>query len=91
MMDDFDAYLAEQMRDPRYRFWHYVYAPRFWLRGKLISFLFWLRDAAHEAGCQVLGTRPIVTFPTDDECAICVYRRMLDHYYEDDDGEADGE
>ena len=86
MMDDFDAYLAEQMRDPRYRFWHYVYAPGFWLRGKLISFLFWLRDAADEAACRVLGTRLIGTFPTDDECANCGYRRMLDHYYEDDDG-----
>ena len=24
-------YVAEQMRDPRYRFWHYVYAPWNWL------------------------------------------------------------
>ena len=79
-------YVAEQMRDPVYRFWHFVYGPGFWLRGKLISFLFWLRDAAHEAACRVMGTRLIGTFPTDDECANCGYRRMLDHYYEDDDG-----
>ena len=58
-------YVAEQMRDPRYRFWHYVYAPEFWLRGKLISFLFWLRDAADEAACRVLGVRLVDLSPTE--------------------------
>ena len=67
MMDDFDAYLAEQMRDPVYRFWHYVYAPGYWLRGKLISFLFWLRDVAHEAGCQVIGVRLVDVSSADDD------------------------
>lgn len=30
-------YVAECMRDPAYRFWHYVYLPRFWLQSLWIS------------------------------------------------------
>ena len=40
-------YVAQQMRDPTYRFWHYVYAPRFWIASKLLRLRFRLRSAVY--------------------------------------------
>jgi hypothetical protein len=61
---DFQDYLDEQMRDPGFRFWWYVHAPEFWLRGKLAWLLFRIRDGAHSTALWVLGTSIV---PVEDE------------------------
>ena len=53
--DELDEMIARDMQDPVFRFWWYVHAPGHWLRSKLISLLFWVRDRTHDAGCRVLG------------------------------------
>jgi hypothetical protein len=41
----FDDYLAEQMRDPAYRFWNVVLWPRMALLNAWLAFVLWLRSA----------------------------------------------
>lgn len=53
----FDEYLAEDMRDPAFRFWWRVRAPEFWVRKHLGGALFRLRDLCHAAALRVLGVR----------------------------------
>ena len=62
--DELDEMIARDMQDPEFRFWWYVKAPEFWLRGKLAKLLFWLRDRAHAAALWALGTSIV---PVEDE------------------------
>ena len=43
----FEDSLAEDMRDPAFRFWWHVYAPRFWLASKVLRLRFRLRSALY--------------------------------------------
>jgi len=51
----FQDYLDEQMRDPEFRFWWYVYEPGHWLRSKLAMLLMRASRSAHAAALLVLG------------------------------------
>jgi len=53
---EFQDCLDEQLRDPVFRFWWYVYTPEYWMRNKLATLLFWVRDRAHDAALWALGT-----------------------------------
>ena len=38
----------EFMKDWRYRFWHYVYAPRYWIERRMIRFRIWCKRRAND-------------------------------------------
>jgi hypothetical protein len=60
-------YVAEQMRDPVYRRWHYFYAIVGFPRKVLIGALFGLRDLCHAAALRLLGVRRIDPDEYEDE------------------------
>jgi len=49
-----EDYVAEQMQDPKYRFWHRVYAPKFWIENRWLRLCYSRRAFVYRVCCWLV-------------------------------------